>query len=161
MNEQLGIELAGKLKILKVAFCLLGGLLLVFAVATFFSLSGMHEGHISANVPDRAQFSAILTRDLNSYFSEKLARQVDVKFELLRDKPTQSGVAFPKFYAWVTVSSLQSGQKIEEGAVRLSAENKASFAVTEFISTDHIQKHPDDLKRLFPSDVIAKISNHL
>ena len=121
----------------------------------------MHEGHIRANVPGRAQFSLILTRDLNGYFSEKLARQVDVKFQLLRDEPTLSGVAFPKFYAWVTVSSLQSGQKIEEGAVRLSAENKASFAITNFISTDDIKKRSEDLKRLFPSDVIAKINNHL
>src|SRR5277367_5184201 len=150
MDQQLRMGLLGKLKILKFALYLLGGLLtwsFIFAIATFFSLSGPHEDHIAANVPERAQFSVILTRELNIYFSKKLLSQVDVKYQLLRDQPTQAGLAFPKFYAWVTVLSLQSGTKIEEGAVRLEAEDKASFSVTNFVSVDDIKMHPDGLKQ--------------
>jgi hypothetical protein len=148
----------------KFALFLLAGFVVLsvsMAVAPYFLDYGRRASHIGENVPDPAQFATILARDLDGYFSRELASQVVVKFQLLRDGPTQSGVAFPKFYAWVTVSSLQSGQKIAEGAVRLSAENKASLSVTDFIPADDIKKRPDDLKRLFPSDVMVKIDNHL
>jgi hypothetical protein len=148
----------------KLAVVGLAGLLvlsLVSAIAPYFLLSGIRESHISANVPDQMQFSVIPTRDLNSYFSQKLGSQADVKYQLLRDHPTLSGVAFPKFYAWVTVDSLQSERKIEEGAVRLAAVDKASFSVTDFVSLDDIKTRPDDLKKIFPAEVIERIKTHL
>jgi hypothetical protein len=123
------------------------------------SLSWIHEGHIKANVPEQDRFSITLTRDLNRYFSDKLASQVDVKYQLLRDQPTQAGLAFPKFYAWVTVLSRQSGTKIEEGAVKFAARDKVSFSVTDFVSVDDIKTHHDDLKKIFPSDILGKIQN--
>jgi hypothetical protein len=88
MDQQLYVELLGKLRILKFSLYLLGGVLTlscIFAMAAFFSLSWIHEGHIEANVPEQDRFSITLARDLNRYFSDKLARQVDVKFQLLRD----------------------------------------------------------------------------
>jgi hypothetical protein len=138
----------------KLAAVGLAGLLilsLVLAIAPYFLLSGMRESHISANVPDQTQFSVILTRDLNSYFSQKLGSQADAKYQLLRE------AAFPKFYAWVTVASLPSERKIEEGAIRLAAVDKASFSVTAFVSVDDIKTHPDDLKKIFPAEVIERI----
>jgi hypothetical protein len=148
----------------KLAALGLAGLLilsLVLAIAPYFLLSGIRESHISANVPDQTQFSVILTGDLNSYFSEKLGSQAGVKYQLLRDQPTQSGVAFPKFYAWVTVALLPSERKIEEGAVGLAAVDKALFSVTAFVSVDDIKTHPDDLKKIFPAEVIERIKKHL
>jgi hypothetical protein len=162
MDQKLHIELLGKLKILRFSLYLLGGFLilsLIFAIAAFFSLSWIHEGHIWANVPEQDQFSITLTRDLNRYFSDKLASQVDVKYQLLGDQPTQAGLAFPKFYAWVTVLSLPSGTKIEEGAVKLAARDKVSFSVTDFVSVDDIKTHHDDLKKIFPTGVLEKIQN--
>jgi hypothetical protein len=149
---------------LKLAALGLAGLLvlwLVIAIAPYLFMSKMRESHIGANVPDQTQFSIILTRDLNSYFSQKLGSQANVEYQLLRDQPTQSGVAFPKFYAWVTIASLPSERKVEEGAVRLAAEDKASFSVTDFVSVDEIRTHPDSLKKVFPSDVIERIKRHL
>jgi len=69
-------------------------------------------------------------------------------------------MGFPKFYAWVSVASLPSRTKIAEGMARLAIESKASVSVTDFVSTDDIKTHPDDLKRIFPPDVIAKIKDH-
>jgi hypothetical protein len=149
---------------LKLAALGLAGLLvlwLVIAIAPYLFMSKMRESHIGANVPDQTQFSIILPRDLNSYFSQKLGSQANVEYQLLRDQPTQSGVAFPKFYAWVTIASLPSERKVEEGAVRLAAEDKASFSVTDFVSVDEIRTHPDSLKKVFPSDVIERIKRHL
>jgi hypothetical protein len=162
MDQKLHMELLGKLKILRFSLYLLGGFLilsLIFAIAAFFSLSWIHEGHIKANVPEQDRFSITLTRDLNRYFSDKLASQVDVKYQLLRGQPTQAGLAFPKFYAWVTVLSRQSGTKIEEGAVKFAARDKVSFSVTDFVSVDDIKTHHDDLKKIFPSDILGKIQN--
>jgi hypothetical protein len=162
MDQQLHVELLGRLRILKFSLYLLGGVLTlscIFAMAAFFSLSWIHEGHIEANVPEQDRFSITLARDLNRYFSDKLASQVDVKFQLLRDQPTQAGLAFPKFYAWVTVLSLQSGTKIEEGAVKLTARDKVSFSVTDFVSVDDIKTHHDDLKKIFPSGILGQIQN--
>jgi hypothetical protein len=68
-------------------------------------------------------------------------------------------LAFPKFYAWVTVLSLQSGTKIEEGAVKLTARDKVSFSVTDFVSVDDIKTHHDDLKKIFPSGILGQIQN--
>jgi hypothetical protein len=127
---------------LKLAALGLAGLLilsLALAIAPYFLLSGIRESHISANVPDQTQFSVILTRDLNSYFSQKLGSQADVKYQLLRDQPTQSGVAFPKFYAWVTVALLPSERKIEEGAVRLAAREQAGDPWTPTLYTDALR----------------------
>jgi hypothetical protein len=133
-NNRQNMERALKLAALGLAGILV--LSLVVAIAPFFLLSRIRESHISANVPDQTQFSITLTRDLNSYFSQKLGSQADVKYQLLRNQPTQSGVGFPNFYAWVTIASLPTERKIEEGAVRLAAVDKASFLVTKFVSVD-------------------------
>jgi len=134
---------------------------LAAAIALYLFVSSIRESHVVSNVPDQAEFAAILSRDLNSYFSGKLARDVDVQYQLLRNQPTQTGIAFPKFYGWVTIASRPSGARIAEGAVRLAARNKASISVTDFVSIDDIKTHPDDLKRIFPPGVIAKIKDHL
>src|SRR6266550_7076938 len=61
------------------------------------------ESHIRANVPDERDFDKFLKRDLEQYFKDTLQKTVTVEFELLRKEPTQTGIAYPKFYAWVTI----------------------------------------------------------
>ena len=77
------------------------------------------ESHIRANVPDEKDFDKFLKRDLEQYFKDALQKTVTVEFELLRKGPTQTGIAYPKFYAWVTI---RDGVKvIDQGAVRVAA----------------------------------------
>jgi hypothetical protein len=147
----------------RILLFVLGGLFalcLAAVVAPYLLISSIRESHVNANVSDGAQFSAILSTGLRRYFSNKFAGEIDVRYQMLRNQPTQAGVAFPKFYAWVTVASLPSGAKMAEGAVRLSAENKSSISVTDFVPAHDIKGHSDDLKRIFPSDVIDKIKEH-
>ena len=61
------------------------------------------RSHIEANVPAPEQFRALLTRGLEAYFHAAGAQPVRADYQLLRDQPTQSGVAHPKYYAWVRI----------------------------------------------------------
>jgi len=70
------------------------------------------ESHVKANVPDEMDFDVFLKRDLAEYFKEAKKQSVVVEYELLRKGATQSGTAFPKFYAWVTVKA--DGSKKEQ-----------------------------------------------
>src|SRR5213078_4351122 len=77
------------------------------------------ESHIRANLPDKKNFDKFLKRDLEQYFKDSLQKTVHVEYELLRKGPTQTGIAYPKFYAWVTI---RDGEKvIDQGAVRVAA----------------------------------------
>jgi len=61
----------------------------------------MRRSHIDANVPAPTDFDRLLARDLATYFQElRKERALAIEFELLRDGPTQSGISYPKFYAW-------------------------------------------------------------
>jgi hypothetical protein len=59
------------------------------------------QSHIDANVPSAEQFHSLLKRDLQAFFSNRHGSSVTVSYELLRDGPTQTGIAYPKYYAWV------------------------------------------------------------
>lgn len=62
--------------------------------------------HVDTNVPETEEFDRILGRDLDSYFRSRTGESsLSIDYELLRLGPTQSGTAYPKFYAWVQVSS--------------------------------------------------------
>src|SRR5690242_21832060 len=69
----------------------------------FASPTSLALSHIEAHVPSEREFDAFLTRDLEHYFTTKEKKNVTVTYELLRDMPTQTGIAYPKFYAWVIV----------------------------------------------------------
>jgi hypothetical protein len=113
------------------------------------------ESHIRANVPDEKDFPKFLKRDLEKYFKAKLSKTVTVEYELLRDGPTQSGIAYPKFYAWVTVRD--GATIVDEGAVRVAAVEKKFFDVTHFISETDIKRAPAALDEIFPMPVADKI----
>jgi hypothetical protein len=112
--------------------------------------------HIEANVPAPADFNQLLRRDLVGYFEQARSKKgVAVQFELLRDGPTQSGVAYPKFYAWVTVDGGESAE--DRGAVRVAAIEKKRFEVTDFVSELQIQNDLTSIEAVFPAQVCERI----
>ena len=113
------------------------------------------ESHIRANVPEEKDFDKFLKRDLEKYFKHTKQKPVTVEYELLRKEPTQSGIAYPKFYAWVTVRD--GAAVVEQGAVRVAAVEKKSFDVTHFVSEAEIKRAPAALDEIFPLPVANKI----
>ena len=119
-------------------------------------LDAIAASHVEANVPAPADFDRFLRRDLGAYFGSKASHGlVNVEYELLRQGPTQSGVAYPKFYAWVQVR--ENGQLLHEGAVRLAAIERRRFEITNFLSADDIRRSPDAITRVFPAPVCDRL----
>ena len=111
--------------------------------------------HIEANVPDESRFSRLLERDLNAYFETKGVRNPGSRFELLRQGPTQSGVAYPKFYLWVRVSS--GPNHVAAGAVRVAAVQGEGFEVTDFLTAEEIREAPNRVGSIFPAPLVGAI----
>jgi hypothetical protein len=116
----------------------------------------LQRSHIDANVPVAAEFDRLLQRDLRMYFAERRKeKNVAVDFVLLREGPTQSGIAYPKFYAWVRVAGGKS--PADRGAVRLAAIEKTRFEVTDFVSEQTMRIDRDHIYQVFPPQVCDKI----
>jgi hypothetical protein len=134
-------------------------LILLLAVAQLTPeqvVRDIQRSHIEANVPETADFETFMRRDLGAYFAQvRKKKMIPVDFELLRDGPTQSGVSYPKFYAWVRVT----GGKLSEdrGAVRLVAIDKERFEVTDFLSEEMVRRDPEAIYQLFPRQVCERI----
>lgn len=120
------------------------------------TFNNINKSHINDEVPKKDVFEEYLIRDIKDYFTEKYNPKINIKYKLLRDYPTQSGVSFPKYYLWVTVSS-DSWKIIDQGALRVSAQEKKYFVITDYFSLEQIQSDPVKLKKIFPSLVIEKI----
>ena len=105
-----------------------------------------HSG--SPAVPQTAQ----------AYFKSKGGTSVSsVEYQLLRKEPTQSGVAYPKFYAWVKVNS--GSQLLFEGAVRVAAIEQKKFEITNFLPRKQIQGAPSEVSAIFPSSLVSTINS--
>jgi hypothetical protein len=122
------------------------------------NLQRVAESHIGANVPSEAAFDSLLRHDLAAYFTSRLGRSATVDYELLRRGATQTGIAYPKFYAWVRV---KAGEAVQEGAVRLAAINRTGFEVTHFIPETEIRGAPEALNTVFPPAVADSIRKRL
>ena len=121
---------------------------------------GGRESHIDANVPARAEFDRFLRRDLEAYFAATTAQPIAaLDYQLLRDGPTQSGLAYPKYYVWVVVQI--KGDKGQEGAVRLQAMDRERFEGTHFLSRDEISSNPSGFRSVFPEPVCVRIEEVL
>jgi hypothetical protein len=114
------------------------------------------DSHIRAHVPDANDFRAYFIRDASEYLSKKAGKRVVADYELLRENPTQTGVAYPKFYAWVRASD---GDKrlVFEGAMRLAAIEKKRFEVTDFLTKQEIVAAPTRIEEMFPRLLLPKI----
>ena len=117
------------------------------------------NSHIQANVPDANDFDSFLERDLRKYFSQLYSKPVRVKWEFLRNGPTQTGIAYPKYYLWVTV--FEGNVRLSEGAVRLATIDKKKFDVTHFVDLADIRAHRQDIDSIFPQPVCEKIRSKL
>jgi hypothetical protein len=126
--------------------------LLCAAVAGF----AQSASHIEAHVPAVEDFRMFLVRDVSEYLSKKEGRELRAECELLRDAPTQSGVAYPKFYVWVRGVDAEK-KTVVEGVTRLAAIDKRRFEVTDFISKSDIVAAPDRLDGVFPPLLVPKI----
>ena len=120
------------------------------------TMSKIQQSHIEANVPEAKDFQKFLSRDLQKYFGGLLKRRVRVKFELLRSGPTQSGVSYPKYYAWVKIYGADQ-QLIEQGAVRIAAEDKTDFSITDFWNVQKIRGEQKNLELVFPENLCGLI----
>ncbi len=132
------------------------GLFFQFAPHVFshLVLSQVAQSHIDGNIPKGKLFDEYLKRDLTAYFCEG-SENCSVAYELLRDAPTQSGIAYPKYYAWIKVTR---GQKVEsEGPVRVAAVDQKQFDVREFVTREEIIRNPSVLADIFPAAIIDKI----
>jgi len=135
-------------------------IVLLFPVSTFGqeksltdfqkAMAEIQKSHIDANVPPPSEFNAFLERDLQSYFASS-----KVSFELLRNGPTQSGVAYPKYYLWVEVT--HSNNEVIAGAVRVAAIEKKRFEVYDFLNETEIQKEPESVGNTFPRSLLPRI----
>jgi hypothetical protein len=143
------------LKISIVVTVLLLGLGLTHSELTTAQIPGVRESHIDGNVPEKKDFDRFLKRDLTAFFQEGTKGRVRVEYELLRKEPTQSGVAFPKFYLWV--KAFQGRKLLVEGAARVAAVEKKRFDVVNFREKAEIQKDPDAVANAFPAALVPEI----
>jgi hypothetical protein len=115
----------------------------------------VQQSHIDGNVPPEADFDRLLRRDLVAYFASSDGPQPEVSYELLRKGPTQTGIAYPKFYAWVSIR--REGHATREGAVRLAAIDRQRFEIMQFVDQSEIRRDPSGLDQVFPPAVAATI----
>jgi len=117
------------------------------------------ESHIKGNVPPKAKFGKYLRRDLTTYFTRLNRKKIAVEYEFLRDGPTQTGIAYPKYYLWVTV---HTGTKlVDEGAARAAAIDRRRFEVTHYLPEAAMKKDPEQIDSVFPLPVGDRIRQRL
>jgi hypothetical protein len=117
----------------------------------------LQVSHINANVPDSNNFELFLKRDLLVYFKVKLKSDVTISFDYLRKGPTQSGVAYPKYYLWVIIKGPNC--ILDEGAVRVAAIQKGKFEITDFLSKKDIIINEELVGNVFPKLLVDDIIN--
>lgn len=115
----------------------------------------IQNSHIAGNVPPKEDFDRVLRRDLTAYFCSAQSSDCTVQYEMLRNGPTQSGIAFPKFYVWVRVSD--SNAVVQQGAARLAAIERERFEVTDFVGRAEIDRDPTQLQMIFPAALVSTI----
>jgi hypothetical protein len=139
-----------------VAFTLL--IVTIGTLGIYYLLSfpfALAKSHIDGNVPDGTRFDAYLERDLTAYFRADDSTVTTVDYDLLRRGPTQVGIAYPKYYAWVTVTRTKGPS--QEGAVRLAAVDKLRFVVTDFLPRETVLSSPEIVRERFPAALNEQI----
>jgi len=108
------------------------------------------------DIPASGAFERTLQHDLDTYFAAGESVSIHVAYELLRDQPTITGIAYPKYYLWVTVRSDQRVLRV--GAARVAAINK-SFEVTNFVPAEYLVQHPGYAASIFPAALVSAIES--
>ena len=118
-------------------------------------LAGVAESHIAANVPSTNDFRPFLIRDLTAYLQPTYGDKLALDYELLRDGPTQTGIAYPKYFLWLRATNAEN--TVIDGAVMVAAIERKRFDVRNFVPHSEIVADPDGLARIFPQALIEKI----
>ena len=130
--------------------------LLATYVAPVYAEQSIQLSHIEANVPPQSSFATLMKRDLLAFFrNQGFDAANSITYKLLRDAPTQSGVAYPKYYAWVQVFG--DDKILMEGAVRLAAIDRTHFEVTNFLSRAKLKVDPGLARTVFPAALINDV----
>jgi len=145
-----------RLVLLSLGGLLLLGVALAFAYRHEIVIAQVSRSHIEANVPPASEFDANLAQALRAWFTQREGTPATVRFELLRRGATQSGVAFPKYYAWVEVQTAFG--PVLRGAVRVAAVEGNRFEVLQYLSADEIRATPAAVQSVFPVALLADIS---
>src|SRR3569833_407194 len=116
---------------------LVGVALGIFSCQAALAFSDLAQSHIEANIPKNSDFDKFFRRDLTSYFAPSLGAGIRVEYELLRPGPTQTGISYPKYYAWVRIVS--GDRSVQEGAGRVAALEETHFEVADFLSAEQIR----------------------
>lgn len=99
-------------------------------------------------------FDARLQRGLREHFGPAGR----IESSLLRDTPTQSGAAWPKYYAWVRVLGNDPLQPPREGAARLADIDGEAIEVTHFVAAQQIRAEgAAAIDRIFPAALVPRI----
>lgn len=115
--------------------------------------SASHPLRIDNNLPQPPSFAPYLQRALLNYFRRSgLSSATSIEYTLLREGPTQAGVAQPKFYAWVQVKS--GNALLQQGAVRLATHHSGEFEVVDFLSAQQIRFNKRAVSSVFPAALV-------
>ena len=128
----------------------------IMVLAMPFSASSQ-DSWPDPNIPSADHFEAYLQRDLDSYFTAHEGVTVSVSYEPLRNGPTITGIAYPKYYLWVSVQS--GGKAIDSGAVRVAAVAGTGFEITDFLSRETILSDPESVGSIFPAALVPAIQD--
>lgn len=125
-----------------------------------FLLGLVVAGLLSAcTVPEapvqRSDANVALIQELETYLEPDFGEDLVVEYDLLRDVPTQVGVALPKYYVWLTAR--QGTTVVVAGAARIAAEGEDRFSVLNFVPQSAIADDPEQLTRIFPAALIPDI----
>lgn len=123
---------------------------------SFDPLSKASASHVEANVPIAKEFEAILKRDIGAYMDDGEDSGFSISVELLRQGPTQVGVALPKYYVWIEKRD-PSGALVEAAAARVAAVERDRFEVIQYFKKERILAEPALIQKVFPKDVYEKI----
>ncbi|KQM61472.1 MULTISPECIES: hypothetical protein [unclassified Sphingomonas] len=122
------------------------------------TMQDVRSGHIAANLPSDAEFMVLLRRDVKAYLGTNQLLAKRVAIELLRRGPTQSGVSYPKYYAWVRAED-DTGNRVE-GAMRIVAIEGTRFEVSDFTPAAMVRSDPASLASIYPALLIPAIRQH-
>lgn len=118
--------------------------------------SGSRQLRLDSDMPQQPSVTPFLQRDLLSYFRRSgFSSATLVDTTLLRNVPTQTGVAAPKYYAWVQVKS--GTAVLTQGAVRIAAIEKNQYEVLDFLTAQQIKGNRDAVAKVFPAALMPAL----
>jgi hypothetical protein len=119
------------------------------------AMAQIAESHVSGNVPPEAEFMNFLQRDVRAYLIANRRPSRNLEIDLLRKGPTQTGIAYPKYYVWIRAAD--GPDSVVEGAMQVSAVARVRFLVSNFTLASAIRNDPASLSAVYPAVLIPTI----